>query len=136
MKFAVPSAKVILSKIAIRAILSLGPTAVRTRKRFTLFILNKFMDDIISTIKSLKKWNYLNWWSYWDSKSWNERKTRRWTLGTFLTSMAALLIAHMISSSIENVHRKRVSEIEHRKKGIYSIINTLIVFIISSKRCH
>ena len=52
-----------------------GKGAVRAGKWFYLFWMED-RNDIIKIIKIIRRFGCINWWSYWDSKTWN-KKTRQ-----------------------------------------------------------
>ena len=58
--------------------------AVRAGKRFTLFISNENINDII---KIIRRFGCINWWSYWNSK------TRKKQEGGFLGALLLPLVA-------------------------------------------
>ena len=49
-----------------------GKGAVRVKKGFPLFISSEDMNDIIEIIKVTIRFKCINWWCYWNSKTWNK----------------------------------------------------------------
>ena len=118
MNFAVPLAEDVLCKLATKAgssaIVKLerkisGIRAARAEKEFTLLISNKNMNDI-KILKVIKKFRYINWWCYWNSKTWS-KKTRRWiswchygTHDCFIDSNCGLVIDTFCGFFINKFH--------------------------------
>ena len=86
---AVPLKKDVLPKLAIKTTLSVlnkfekkkkkkisGHGAEREGKKFSLFISNEHMEDIIDIAALLEKIMFINWWFDWNSKTCNKKSKK------------------------------------------------------------
>ena len=60
---------------------------------------------ILLNYKIIRKFRSINWWSYWNSKTWN-KKARGWFRGALLAPLSASLVWPVISSVVKGISGK------------------------------
>ena len=154
MKFVVSLTKDIFPQLATRATLSVidnferkfriggaGTKDLRAEKRFTSFISNEDMDNIIINIKTRENSDLINN-GVTETIKHEIKKREGGLLSALLAFIASSLIAPMASSWIGNVVGKGFSErVKKRVRKITrgwisSVSNTIIIFIANWKRTH
>ena len=98
-------------------------------------------------MKFTRKIKCINWWSYWNSKTWNKKPDHGFP-ATLLAPMAGSLIAPVASSLVESIFRKGgmrsgrgamragrgYNNMEHMDKNFYfhSILSAIRRLLITS----
>ena len=82
---------------------------MRARKKFTLLTSNEDMNDVIKIIKSLEDLvvKIINYWSYWNSKTWNKKQEGGF-LGGLLAPLVVSLVQPVIVSVLQGINRRRL----------------------------
>ena len=64
----------------------------------------------------------INWWSYWNSKTWNKKKQKGRFLGALLAPLAASLVQPGISSVLKGISEKGIRRADrgYMNKKFYS----------------
>ena len=73
-----------------------GKGAIRAEKGFTLSIIHKI----------IKRFKCINWWYYWNSKTWNKKQEGGY-LPALLAPLAASLVQPVISSVVKGISGRR-----------------------------
>ena len=69
---------------------------------------NEDMNYINKITKIIRRFGCINWWSYWNSKTWN-KKTRRPISWSFLAPLAASLVQPVVSSVVKTISGRAVT---------------------------
>ena len=77
---------------------------MRVGKEFTLFFFKWRFEWYYYNRKVIKRFGYINWWSYWNSKTRNKKKKKEGGfLGALLAPLAASIVQPVISSVVKDI---------------------------------